>query len=129
MRNHDYTGETNTHGVKCLSQKGDRVYCVCACGAHFDTSVGNFDRTHGCKACRDIARRKRVNENRRLAYEERANNSESIGRGGKRGRPSTEMMQEELNWLEPTAMWRRICERHRNRESDISEIASRRRST
>ncbi|MBO4725883.1 MAG: hypothetical protein J5622_05190 [Firmicutes bacterium] len=128
MRGHNYTGETNIHGVKCLSQANGRMSCVCACGAQFDTTVGNFTITHGCKACRANAQRKRVQDERRRDRGEIANDSNSIGSGGKRGRPSNDMIQEELKYLDPRAMWKRICERHYRRESNITDIAERRRS-
>lgn len=108
-RETDHTGETNQHGVFCVS-KAEGVYeCVCQCGQKFFCK--NFIQVIGCKRCRTLHARKRVQDFREI---------EKII---KRREVPEEQNQCSLSILNPKKMWERICKRHRDWETDISTIA------
>lgn len=111
----------NRYGVRRVSQEGRRVDCVCACGAHFSTTPENFPRVRGCEACRHAAKLQWQRDN----Y---VPHPEDIGH--RKGRPpkGEDEDQRGLESLDPAAIWQRIRERHWKRESDISQIAERRKS-
>ena len=103
----NFVGRVNRSGARCTAHYGHTCECVCACGEPFNVVPGAFWRVSGCPKCR---------EDRRGSQ-----------RGYYKGRSSGDRDQMSVLELEPAAMWRRICERHRSGESDIGEIAARRR--
>lgn len=104
----------NQHGVKLVARDGTRVDCVCACGTHFSTTPENFPRVRGCEACRHAAKL----QWRRDHYVPHP----------RKGSQAKDKYKFAFEVLDPQAMWQRICERHRKGESDISELAERRKS-
>ena len=103
-------GLTNQYGITCLNQHGRYIDCVCKCGEHFETTTVNFDKSHGCSKCR--------HENKVNVYHDYLK--------GKRGRPRIEDDRPDVSILNPDSIWKRICERHRNGETDITDIALKR---
>lgn len=73
------------------------------------------------------------------AYITKAENMQTENKLNQHGAITTSRIQEKgsqakdkykfaFEVLDPQAMWQRICERHRKGESDISELAERRKS-
>lgn len=106
MKQVNFVGRVNRYGARCVAHYGHTCECICACGEPFNVVPGAFCRVAGCLKCRK-------NRTQREYYKEQAFDSRD---------------QMSVLELEPAAMWRRICERHRSGESDIGEIAARRRS-
>lgn len=104
----------NRYGVRRVSQEGRRVDCVCACGTHFSTTPVNFPRVRGCEACRHAAK---------LQWQR-----DHYVPHPRKGSQAKDKYKFAFELLDPQAMWQRICERHRKGESDISELAERRKS-
>lgn len=111
----------NRYGVRRVSQEGRRVDCVCACGTPFSTTPENFTRVRGCEACRHAAK---------LQWQRDNYVPHPVDIWHRKGRlPKGEDEDHRgLESLDPQAMWQRICERHRKGESNISELAERRKS-
>ena len=110
----------NQYGVKLVARYETRVACVCARGTHFSTAISNFSRVHGCDACCRAANQVKKAQWRRDHYVPHPRKGSQTKDEGKY-KFASEM-------LDPQAMWQRICERHRKGESDISELAERRKS-
>lgn len=108
----------NRYGVRRVAQEGRRVDCVCACGTPFSTAISNFYRVHGCDACCRAANQAKKAQWRRDHYVPHPRKGSQTKDEGKFA----------FEVLDPQAIWQRICERHRKRESDISQIAERRKS-
>lgn len=114
----DYTGQENGHGVVCLHSYNGTHTCRCACGGTFKCS--NFTRIISCPVCR----RRRLNANQNA--KRNAEKPREPGSVRWRGLSDREPSADPLATLSPAAMWKRICERHRKRETAIDEIAWRR---
>lgn len=108
----------NQYGVKLIARDGTRVDCVCACGTTFSTTPVNFSRVHGCDACCRAANQAKKAEWQRDHYVPHP----------RKGSQAKDKYEFAFELLDPQAMWQRICERHRKGESDISELAERRKS-
>ena len=111
----------NRYGVRRVSQEGRCVDCVCACGTHFSTTPENFPRVRGCEACRHAAK---------LQWQRDNYAPHPVDIWHRKGRPPKGEDEDQcgLESLDPAAIWQRIRERHWKRESDISQIAERRKS-
>ena len=52
----------NEFGVRLLRSEGRNAFCMCKCGAQFETSCSNFPRTNGCEKCRREAHLRHLRE-------------------------------------------------------------------
>lgn len=104
-----YLGQTNKNGVTCIAEESlymcARITLRCPCGREFTTTRVQFTCIRGCPECRK--------------------DMDHTGRPV--GRPP-EPDDIDTKQFSPEAIWKRICERHWKRESDISQIAERRKS-
>lgn len=99
-----YLGQVNKNGVLCLAEESTRMLARitlrCPCGKEFTTTRVQFTCIRGCPECRRAMDRS----------------------GMPVGRPP-EPDDIDTTQFNPAAIWRRICQRHWNRETNIDEIA------
>lgn len=99
-----YLGQTNKNGVLCIAEESSqmpaRITLRCPCGKEFTTTRVQFTRIRGCPECRmDMDHTYRP-----------------VGRP-----PEPDNI--DTKHFNPAEIWKRICQRHWDRESNIDEIA------
>lgn len=99
-----YLGQTNKNGVLCIAegstQMTARITLRCPCGKEFTTTRVQFTCIRGCPECRRAMDR----------------SDRPVGR-------PPEPDDIDTKQFNPAAIWKRICQRHRERETNIDEIA------
>lgn len=104
-----YLGQTNENGVTCIAEESTqmlaRITLRCHCGKEFATTRVQFMRIRGCPECRMDMDRKYW----------------SVGR-------PPEPDDIDTKQFNPAAIWKRICQRHWDRETNIDKIAESRKA-
>jgi hypothetical protein len=99
-----YLGQTNKNGVTCIAEESTqmlaRITLRCPCGKEFATTRVQFMRIRGCPECRKCM--------------------DNTGRPVGRPPLPDDIDTKQFN---PAAIWKRICQRHWDRETNIDEIA------